>query len=52
MSEPANLPPAPRSISDVDSAGNKVTWVAVDGLAAAEAHRRMLELLFAPRLRG
>jgi hypothetical protein len=41
---------APLSISEADSEGSTVTWVAAEGVGSLEAHRRMLELLFSPRL--
>lgn len=41
---------APPSLSDTDTEGNTVTWLAAEGAGSVEAHRRMLELLFSPTL--
>lgn len=50
MSDLEDSAPVPVSISEADSEGNRVTWVAAEGLGSVETHRRMLELLFSPRL--
>lgn len=52
MSQDEGTMPPDLCISETDSAGRTVTWVATEAIGSMESHRRMLELLFSPELRG